>query len=168
MIRSIRLLYGAHDYCSSDAPTRARLPLFTRTDPTHGLNPSSSTRTSCIPSDTFAIDIGARPTTVPSSSTCASRGRDMISIEPPSAVVAAAVGCGRGVVEGRVVDEGIDARRVDRGTDAAGVAVESATSVALTTLGPRADSVEGSGVGFARSTDSTGGTVDDSAVRAGA
>jgi len=92
----------------------------------------------------------------------------MISIEPPSAVVAAAVGCGRGVVEGRVVDEGIDARRVDRGTDAAGVAVESATSVALTTLGPRADSVEGSGVGFARSADSTGGTVDDSAVRAGA
>jgi len=92
----------------------------------------------------------------------------MISIEPPRGVVGAAVGCGRGVVEGRVFNEGIDARRVDRGADAAGVAVASATSVALTTLGPRVGSVEGSGVGFAGSTDSTGGTVGAAAVRAGA
>ena len=92
----------------------------------------------------------------------------MISIEPPSAVVGAAVGCDFGMVEGRVFDEGIDARRVDRGADAVGVAVASATSVALTTLGPRGDSVEGSGVGFADSTDSTGGTVGAAAVRAGA
>jgi len=92
----------------------------------------------------------------------------MISIEPPSAVVGAAVGCGRGVVEGRVVDEGLDARGVDRGADAAGVTVAGATSVALTTLGARAGSVDGSEVGFAGSTDSVGGTVDDSAVRGGA
>jgi hypothetical protein len=92
----------------------------------------------------------------------------MISIEPPSAVVGAAVGCGRGVGEGRGVNEGFDARRVDRGADAAGVAAASATSVALTTLGPRAGTVEGSGVGFEGSTDSTGGTVGVAAVRAGA
>ena len=93
----------------------------------------------------------------------------MISIEPPSAVVGAAVGCGCGVVEGRVFAAGIGARRVDRGADAAGVTVAAATSVALTTFDPRADSVEGSEVGFADSTDSTGAAVGAAAaVRAAA
>jgi hypothetical protein len=92
----------------------------------------------------------------------------MISIAPPSAVVGATVGCGRAVVAGRVVGEGIGARRVGRAADAGGVAVASANSVVLTTLGPRADSVGGAAVCFEGSTDSTGATVDATAAGAGA
>jgi hypothetical protein len=69
-------------YYSSDAPTRVRLPPVTRTDATHGLNPGSSRRTSCVPSGTSGSDNGARPTTDPSRNTCAPRGCDSTSIAP--------------------------------------------------------------------------------------
>ncbi len=93
----------------------------------------------------------------------------MISIAPPKAVVGATSGRGRGVVERRVVDDGIDARFVVDGADGREAALALAASVALTTSGSRAGSVESSVLGFADSLDAAAATVGAAAaVRAGA
>jgi hypothetical protein len=92
----------------------------------------------------------------------------MISIAPPKAVVGATAGRGRGVVDRRVVDDGIDARGVDDGADGREAALAVAACVALTTSGWRAGSVEGFVLGFADSLDATGATVGAAAaVRVG-
>jgi hypothetical protein len=97
----------------------------------------------------------------------------MIWIAPPRFAVGATAGRDRGVVEGRVADDGtdarfagdgVDARFVDDGVDGAEGTLASAGCVAWATRDSRTGSVEGSVLGVAGSLVGAGATVGAAAA----